>query len=474
MKKIPVICLVLLALLTAAAQALEVPSQAGRRFHNESASFKLSEAQADAAEDRLVALEKDYNGVHMAVLLIDSLEGEAPEAFSLKVAEKWKLGRKRGKGQDGDNGLLLVIAVKDKKYRFEVGYGLEGALPDSLVGSIGRDALVPAFKEGRYLDGIYKAIDAVRTLLNHGRRPSAQAFAIPPLGDKRFHNHSTLLKLQDFEANSLENDLDRFEWGLDNMVNMRAAILVIDSLEGEPIDGLAARAAETWKLGQKRGDGAEGDNGLLLVLAMKDRKYWFQSGRKIENLFPETLTDAIARDIMIQDFWAGEYERGLRYTVDAIDGLAQGRYPQRVELAEQKDDRGLWERFTDVLEYRKFSQPTSYDYFYQGRKKVDPAWGQADYKKEVHRHWALIIMLVVAGLCSIYSYLLGGVIGLIEGVSYSWFIMGQALPLVLLSALIGFVVGMVAKYVAAAALAAGIFAGTGGGSFGGGGAGGSW
>ncbi len=90
------------------------------------------------------------------VLTVQSLDGEDIEGFSLKTAEKWKLGQK-GK----DNGVLIVVAVKDHKYRFEVGYGLESVLPDSLVGTIGREYLVPYFRKGDYGTGIYTATLAI-------------------------------------------------------------------------------------------------------------------------------------------------------------------------------------------------------------------------------------------------------------------------------------------------------------------------
>jgi len=89
----------------------------------------------------------------MAILTIQSLEGQSIEDFSIHIAhDKWKLGQK-----GRDNGVLLVVAVKDRKYRIEVGYGLEAVLPDSLVGSIGREYLVPYFKKGDYSGGIYAA-----------------------------------------------------------------------------------------------------------------------------------------------------------------------------------------------------------------------------------------------------------------------------------------------------------------------------
>ena len=87
------------------------------------------------------------------ILTIESLEGESIEDAAIKVAhDKWKLGQK-GK----DNGLLLLVAVKDRKYRIEVGYGLEGVLPDSFVGSVGRDYLIPYFRKGDYSKGIFTA-----------------------------------------------------------------------------------------------------------------------------------------------------------------------------------------------------------------------------------------------------------------------------------------------------------------------------
>ncbi len=94
------------------------------------------------------------------VLTVQSLDGQSIEEFALNTKEKWKLGQK-GK----DNGVLIVVALKDRKYRIEVGYGLEGVLPDSKVGSIGREYFVPNFKQGDYGAGIYAGtIAVIRTI----------------------------------------------------------------------------------------------------------------------------------------------------------------------------------------------------------------------------------------------------------------------------------------------------------------------
>ncbi|HLD02915.1 MAG TPA: TPM domain-containing protein [Candidatus Nanoarchaeia archaeon] len=84
----------------------------------------------------------------MAVVTVKSLEGEPIEEYSLSLAHN-NLGK-----ADKDNGLLILVAVDDRKYRIEVGQGLEGILNDAKVGRIGREYFVQYFKEGKYDEGI--------------------------------------------------------------------------------------------------------------------------------------------------------------------------------------------------------------------------------------------------------------------------------------------------------------------------------
>ncbi len=110
----------------------------------------IVEPEIEAGLNRYLLELEQKTTAQVIVLTITSLEDQPIEDLALDIAHnKWKLGQK-GK----DNGLLLLVALQDRKYRFEVGYGLEGVLPDSLVGSIGRDYLVPYFKEGNYSKGI--------------------------------------------------------------------------------------------------------------------------------------------------------------------------------------------------------------------------------------------------------------------------------------------------------------------------------
>lgn len=95
-----------------------------------------------------------YNqGVHLyeqtkaqaAVLIVDSLDGESIEEYSMGVATKWQLGDKQK-----DNGLLLLISTGDREIRIEVGYGLEGALPDGKVGLLMEEYAYPPLQNDDY------------------------------------------------------------------------------------------------------------------------------------------------------------------------------------------------------------------------------------------------------------------------------------------------------------------------------------
>lgn len=107
----------------------------------------------EATLNRYLRALEEKTTVQMVILTVNSLEGQSIEEFSIHIAhDRWRLGQ-RGK----DNGVLLLISLNDRAYRFEIGYGLEAILPDSLVGGIGRDYLIPYFRQGDYSTGIFEA-----------------------------------------------------------------------------------------------------------------------------------------------------------------------------------------------------------------------------------------------------------------------------------------------------------------------------
>jgi len=115
----------------------------------------LSRAQASSLEGLLLDLERK-TGAQVAVVILPSLEGGQIDDFANHLYERWGIGKK-GK----DNGALLLVALKDRKVRIEVGYGLEGILPDARAGRIADKAILPAFRQNRYAEGVIGGAYAV-------------------------------------------------------------------------------------------------------------------------------------------------------------------------------------------------------------------------------------------------------------------------------------------------------------------------
>lgn len=120
----------------------------------------LSIADRDDLEGRLRAYESE-TGNQFVIVIVKSLDGVPITEAALSVAEENGIGRR---GQD--NGLLLLVALEERKLRFEVGYGLEDRLTDALMSTIIREVLGPAFKEGRYYEGLRAGVENVMAATN--------------------------------------------------------------------------------------------------------------------------------------------------------------------------------------------------------------------------------------------------------------------------------------------------------------------
>ena len=140
------------ALLAIPAEALDVPFLAGR-------INDLAGALSPAARERLEAKLRELEtrtGAQVAVLIIPSLEGDSLEAYSVRVAQTWKLGRK-----GVDDGALLFVARNDRKMRIEVGYGLEPKLTDARSRDILDEYVRPRFRANDFDGGIEAGVDAI-------------------------------------------------------------------------------------------------------------------------------------------------------------------------------------------------------------------------------------------------------------------------------------------------------------------------
>ncbi|MDD5650383.1 MAG: TPM domain-containing protein [Candidatus Nanoarchaeia archaeon] len=104
---------------------------------------------------------KENTSVEMVIATVKSLNGKPIEQYSFDLADK-TLGNK-----EKNNGILILVALEEKEYRIEVGYGLEGILNDAKVGRIGREILVPEFKTGNYSEGILKAVKEIKGIIEN-------------------------------------------------------------------------------------------------------------------------------------------------------------------------------------------------------------------------------------------------------------------------------------------------------------------
>jgi uncharacterized protein len=137
----------------AAFSQLAVPPLAGVRVHDEAGVLS---AQTIQNLESQLKLHEDSTGNQIAILIISSLTGESIEDYSLQVAEQWKLGKEKN-----DNGVLLFVAIDDRKMRIEVGQGLEGVLTDALCSQIIRNEMAPQFRQGDYNAGVLLATHAI-------------------------------------------------------------------------------------------------------------------------------------------------------------------------------------------------------------------------------------------------------------------------------------------------------------------------
>lgn len=125
----------------------------------------IDEAQILSPSDKQ-ALEQKIRSINqrglaqMAVVIVSSTDGEDIFDYSMKVADRWKLGKK-----DTDQGLLMTVAINDRKIYILTGYGLEGTLPDSVTKRIITDDIRPYFKQGNYAQGINAGINRIEERL---------------------------------------------------------------------------------------------------------------------------------------------------------------------------------------------------------------------------------------------------------------------------------------------------------------------
>lgn len=154
-----------IVLVTPAVSALEVPPKPTTSPIVDNAQILTPEQEQTLAAT--IAEEQKSSGNQIGILTVKSLDGDVLEDYSIRVAREWGIGTK-----ERDNGVLLLVAVDDRKVRIEVGYGLEGALTDLRSSRIIRDRITPQFRQQRYFEGISAGVNGIVTAI-HGETDPA-------------------------------------------------------------------------------------------------------------------------------------------------------------------------------------------------------------------------------------------------------------------------------------------------------------
>src|SRR6266568_4894414 len=155
--------LLLVIFFASTAFALEIPPPP-TTYVTDKASI-LSESDARALNEKLAAFEQ-RSGAQFIIYIFPTLDNEALEDFTIRCAEKWKVGNKKY-----DNGLILFVFVKERKLRIEVGYGLEPTVTDAFSSRVIREDIAPHFRQGDYAGGLNAAADALMAKIEGKQAP---------------------------------------------------------------------------------------------------------------------------------------------------------------------------------------------------------------------------------------------------------------------------------------------------------------
>jgi uncharacterized protein len=136
----------------------------------------LDATQRGRLEAQLAAIDRSGRA-QIAVLLLPTTQPETIEQFGIRLAEAWKVGRK-----GADNGVIVIVAKDDRKMRIEVGYGLEGSIPDAIAKRIVAERMAPLFKQGDFFGGLRAAIEGLDQATGgpaSGAAPAVEQAAVP-------------------------------------------------------------------------------------------------------------------------------------------------------------------------------------------------------------------------------------------------------------------------------------------------------
>jgi uncharacterized protein len=167
---------VVLTLFSGQAHALDVPAAPTLETPIVDQTGTLTPEQVKQLATQIATSRKEKS-YQIGILIVSSVgNDEYLEGYSLKVSREWGIGEK-----DKSNGVLLLVAIDDRKLRIEVGRGLEGDLTDVKANRIIRNVITPKFKEGKYYEGISEGINSIQLAVANKPDPAAEKEAAEPV-----------------------------------------------------------------------------------------------------------------------------------------------------------------------------------------------------------------------------------------------------------------------------------------------------
>ena len=277
----------------------------------------LSATQTTQLESDLTALEQ-RSGAQLAVLLLPSTAPESIEQFSMRVVETWKLGHK-----GRDDGVLLLVAKNDRRLRIEVGYGLEGKIPDAIARRVIDEAITPLFKQGDFAGGIAEGVTQLAALIEGQSSPFQSAPTEPPAPPREDTViEPRMLDLVRDLTGTVDEDLTwRLSRRLHDFYNTGRTkpvyVLLVPSTGNEALSQYAERVLRLWGDTEQ----LDIDRSLLLVIAADIRQAAIAAGDGLRTKIPPGASEALTGQTLAARLQANDLSGALDAAIPGIEHL---------------------------------------------------------------------------------------------------------------------------------------------------------
>lgn len=272
----------IVACCTGDAYAMAVPDRPAGRVSDY--ANLLTPAQRTELADQLAEVERATTN-QIVIAIFPSLEGENLEAFSMRLAEKWRIGLK-----EKDNGVIISVFVKDRKVRIEVGYGLEADLPDVTCRRIIAEEMTPRFHRQDYAGGLKAAVSRLNAVRTADLQTAIDS-GMPRYGADIAN------RLDANDQTSLINQLMEDE----RLTGIRIVCVLFPSLEQRTLPGVSAELSRRWLRNDSRAEST-----VLIVAFARERQAAVILEPGLRSRFPDAFLDTGVPRMIFKSSTSGE------------------------------------------------------------------------------------------------------------------------------------------------------------------------